>query len=229
MEPFIVLVAILLIYLLLRPRRFYFVRHGETVLNAQKIKQGEAGALSENGRRQADEVGAYLKPYSIRRIISSTYPRARETAEIIQRQVRAPITYSPLFAERKSPSEVIGKPVHDPAVETIIAQTELSYHEDEYRYSDEENFIDLKDRARRALDLLASQGGSSTCIVTHRAFLKMLIAYMLHRERLHAADYVRLAFFNWSDNAGLTICEFRAWEILSPSRGWRVIAYNETP
>ncbi|KKW41970.1 MAG: hypothetical protein UY91_C0008G0013, partial [Parcubacteria group bacterium GW2011_GWB1_55_9] len=69
--------AVIGIVLLMRPRRFYFVRHGETILNAQHIRQGEEGSLSENGRRQAERVGEVLRPMSIDSIISSTYPRAR--------------------------------------------------------------------------------------------------------------------------------------------------------
>ncbi len=57
----------------------------------------------------------------------------------------------------------------------------------------------------------------------------MLIAYLLYRERLHAADFIKLSFFNISDNAGITICEFHPWRIFSPTRGWEVVSYNEQP
>jgi broad specificity phosphatase PhoE len=225
----LIVMAIIGVVLLMRPRRFYFVRHGETLLNAQHIKQGEDGALSERGKHQAKEVGVYLKRFHIGRIIASTYSRAEETSEIINKHLDVPIVYSKLFVERRSPNEVIGKPVRDPRVIDIIDRTELSYHEDDYRYSDEENFVDLKVRARKALNLLARQGSLETCIVTHRAFLKILIAYMLYRERLHASDFVKLSFYNYSDNAGITVCEFHPWKIFSPTRGWEVISYNEQP
>lgn len=215
------------ILLLMRPRRYYLVRHGETVLNQMHIKQDEDGSLSDSGKRQAEDVGIYLKRFNIKRIISSTYPRARETAEIINRHLKVSIVYSRLFVERRSPSEVVGKSVRDPKVTEIIDRTELSYHEDDYRYSDEENFIDLKTRARKALNLLARQGATETCIVTHRAFIKILIAYALYRERLHASDFVKLSFFNYNDNAGITICEFNPWKIFFARRGWKVISYNE--
>lgn len=209
--------------------RFYFVRHGETLLNAQHIRQGEEGLLSPNGRRQAESVGKALENLSIKRIIASTYPRARETAEIINAYTKAPIRYSPLLAERRNPKEIIGKNTDDPEVARIIDQVDLSYHDDDYRFSDEENFVDLKKRAKKCLFYLSLHGARDTCVVTHHKFLKMLLSYMLYRERLHAADFAKLSFFNMADNAGITVCEFHLWKIFSPTRGWEVVSFNETP
>ena len=209
--------------------RFYFVRHGETLLNAEHIRQGEDGALSEKGRRQAEQVGRDFEKLGITRIIASAYPRARETAEIINSHLNIPIRYFPLLAERRNPSEIIGKSTDDPEVARIIDRIDLSYHGDDYRFSDEENFVDLKKRAKKCLSLLSLQGAHETCVVTHHKFLKMLIAYMLYRERLHAADFAKLSFFNTSDNAGISICEFHPWKIFSATRGWEVVSYNQSP
>ncbi len=225
--PLLIIVAVPLAFFLMRPRRFYFVRHGETILNAQHIRQGEEGALSENGRHQAEKVGRYLKRFSIGRIISSTYPRARETATIINTYLNRPIIYSPLLAERRNPSEIIRRKRDDADVAHIIDRMDLAYHDDNYRFSDEENFIDLKKRARKCLRFLARRGARETVVVTHHVFLKMLIAYLLYRRRLHAADFAKLSFFNMVDNAGITVCEFHPWKILSPTFGWEVVSYNE--
>lgn len=225
----IVLLAVIGIFLLGRPRRFYFIRHGETLLNAQHIRQGEEGSLSPEGQEQAEKVGRYLKKFPIERIISSTYQRARETSSIIQKSIHVSIAYSSLLAERRNPTEIIGKHTKDPDVIRIVDQMDLAYHEDGYRFSDEENFNDLKKRARKCISLLALQGAPHTIVVTHHVILKMLIAYMLYHENLHSADFVKLSFFNVSDNAGITVCEFHPWHFFSPTRGWKVISYNEQP
>ena len=213
----------------MRPRRFYFVRHGETILNEQHVRQGENGGLSENGKREAEKVGAELKRFSIERIITSAYPRAKETAEIINKHLKVQIIYSRLLMERRNPKEIIGRSTRDPEVIRIVDQMDNAYHEDGYRFSDEENFTDLKKRARKCLNLLAPQGTNETVVVTHHVFLKMLVAYMLYRERLHAADFVKLSFFNVSDNAGITVCEFHPWKFFSPTLGWEVVSYNQQP
>jgi len=214
---------------IMRPRRFYFVRHGETLLNAKHVRQGEDGALSEKGRQQAESVGHDLEPLPIKKIISSTYPRARETAEIINKHLKVPVLYSELLIERRNPKEIIGKNRNEPEVVRIIDQMDLAYHDDDYRFSDEENFVDLKKRAKKCLSLLSRVTTREVCVVTHHVFLKMLLSYMLHRERLHSSDFTKLAFFNVSDNAGITVCEFHPWEIFSKTRGWEVVSYNQSP
>jgi len=215
--------------LLMRPKRFYFVRHGETLLNAQHIRQGADGGLSEHGRQQAARAARALARVPIKHIITSTYPRAQETAHIINERLHVPITSSPLLVERRNPSAIIGKRTDDPEAERIIDRIELAYHSDDYRYADEENFADLKKRAKKCIAFLARRGACETCVITHHIFLKMLISYLLYRERLHAADFTKLAFFNFMDNVGITVCEFHPWRILNATHGWEVIAYNERP
>ena len=123
----------------------------------------------------------------------------------------------------------MGKRDDDPAVLQIIDHIDRIYHKDDYRYSDEENFNDLKERAHRCLDLLARQGAHDVCAVTHSIFLKMVIAYLLVRDTLHASDYAKLSFFNASDNAGITVCEYNPRHRFSATRGWSVVEYNITP
>ena len=229
LSPFLALLIVALVLVLMRPRRFYFVRHGETVLNAQHIRQGAEGALSESGREQAETLGRYLKRFHIKCIISSPYERTKETAQIINTYLKVPVIYSALLVERRNPKEIIGKHRDSPEVVRIIDQMDLAYHADDYRFSDEENFVDLKMRAHKCLDLLAHQGVCDTIVVTHHIFLKMFIAYLLYRDGLHAADFAKLAFFNFSDNATVTICEFHPWKIFNRTRGWAVVSYNERP
>lgn len=213
----------------MRPRRFYFVRHGETLLNAAQVKQGAEGKLSELGRQQAAKIGALFAPLAIKKVISSPYERARETAEIINKKLGVSIMYTPLLSERRNPSALVGRSMHDPEVARAIDQMDLAYHDDEYRYADEENFQDLKMRAKKCLRYLARKGSTQNCVITHHAFLKMLLSYMLHREALHSPDFIKLSFFNTSDNGGISVCEFHPWKFFSKTRGWEIVSYNEQP
>ena len=126
------------------------------------------------------------------------------------------------------PSEIIGKSTGDPTTIPITDRIDLAYHDDNYRFSDEENFTDLKKRARKCLDLLSHQGAHKTCVVTHHKFLKILLAYMLYRERLTATNFTKLSFFNYSSNAGISVCEYHPWKLFSRTRGWEIVDYNES-
>ncbi len=210
------------------PKRFYIIRHGETLLNQRRVKQGAEGALSEHGVQQAETVGRYLKHFHPTRIISSPFERAVQTAQILHTHTQGQLVVTPLLAERKSPSEVVGKSTHDPEVIRIVGHTERGYHDDDYRFSDEENFTDMKARAAKCLTYLERTGTQVTVVVTHHALLQMLLSYLLYRDALHASDYVKLAFFNPADNGGITICEYHPWKRFSKTHGWEIIAYNES-
>jgi broad specificity phosphatase PhoE len=211
----------------MRTRRFYIVRHGQTLLNAAHIKQGADGALSPHGREQVAQVAQRLLPLRIQNILSSPYPRAVETALILKGVLHARVRTTQLLSERRNASFAIGKPTDDPDVLHAGDVIDLSYHDDDFRFADEENFLDMKKRARACLRYLARHGASRTCVVTHHAFLKMLLAYMQFGKDLHEPAFVTLSFLNTSDNGGISVCEYRPWQRLSGKGGWTVVSYNE--
>lgn len=217
----------LYLYYLLQPKYFYFVRHGETLLNEAHIKQGADGALSEHGILQAKNIGKALAHININRIYTSPYERAVQTATLIQHFIPKDIVTLPLLVERKNASAVIGKSTQDEEVKRIMNATEYGYHDDSYRFADEENFNDLKARAHTCLSYLTRHACTRSIVVTHHAFLKMLLSYMLHGEKLHANEYVTLSFFNPSHNGGITVCRHSplfSW--FSKTRGWDILAYD---
>ncbi len=212
----------------LRTKRFYFIRHGQTILNKEHIKQNNKGGLTEAGKEQAERIGEYLKQYNIQKMYVSPYERTTETAEIINKSLNTSVRYSPLLVERRNPSEIVGKSYYDLEVKKIIDLIDLSYHADDMRYSDEENFNDLKKRARKCLDFLGSSFSWRIVVVTHGVFLKMLLSYILNGKDLHNSAYVRLSFFNPADNGGVTVCEYTPWKKwITAGRGWKILNYNE--
>lgn len=65
----------------------YLVRHGQTNWNLEKKTQGHTDIpLNDNGREQAVRVANIIRKYKIDVIYSSDLLRARETAEIINRE-----------------------------------------------------------------------------------------------------------------------------------------------
>jgi probable phosphoglycerate mutase len=209
---------------------FYFVRHGESLLNAASIRQGSEGSLSEKGQEQALDTGKRLTSHKIDIILASPYIRTKETANIINSQLKEQkkIEYIDLLHERRNPSEIIGKPMSDPEVKKIVETIDKTYHSDDYRYSDEENFKDLKDRARTLLEYLSGRPENDVLVVTHGIFLRMVVAYIEYGERLNAATYNTLSFFNASNNAAVTICEYKkGWFGPAKDKRWKVLAWDD--
>ena len=205
----------------------YFVRHGETEWNAKGIRQGPDGSLTEKGRAQALATAQRFPKHRGRPqvIISSPYERAKETAEIIGKELKIPIKYSDFLVERKNPSQIVGHSGEEKDVRKIVDLIDKSFHDDDLRYSDEENFIDLKDRARKLLKYIGRRREKRIIMVTHGIFLKMIVSYMLYGKKLTASEYNELSYLNQIDNAGMAICSYTThW---FRKNEWKILAWND--
>ena len=131
--------------------KVYFVRHGESEMNAKQMHQPSDSKLSENGIKQAEFVAKRLSHLPIEEIISSPFDRAKQTSEIISHHLNKNTTYSSLFVERKRPSEIENRYDKDPFVIEIKDQIKKNYHNVNWHHSDEENFNDVKRRASSAI------------------------------------------------------------------------------
>ncbi len=70
---------------------FYFLRHGETDLNAGLILQDHIEiTLNANGRKQAHALQPVMATLPIQTICVSPFRRARETAEIVAHHLSCP-------------------------------------------------------------------------------------------------------------------------------------------
>jgi len=82
---------------------FVFLRHGESIGNAQARWQGQSDyPLTEKGRAQALALAERWKSERARFdvIIASPLGRAKETAEIIASALRVPVEFDPILLER---------------------------------------------------------------------------------------------------------------------------------
>lgn len=205
----------------------YFVRHGETELNAKNIRQGPEGSLSERGREQALATAKRFPKHKghPQIIIASPYERTRETAEIIAKELKMKVKYSNLLVERRNPFEVIGHEGGEKRVRAIIDRIDKSYHPDDLRVSDEENFMDLKKRAKKLLSYIRWRREKRIIMVTHGIFLKMVASYMLYGDKLTASEYNNLSYFNPIDNAGMAICSYtHHW---FKKNEWKILVWND--
>ena len=83
--------------------QFTFLRHGESVGNAESRWQGQSEyPLTDKGRAQAHALAEYWKAEDVKfdLAIASPLSRARETAEIIAAALNVPLEYDPIWMER---------------------------------------------------------------------------------------------------------------------------------
>jgi broad specificity phosphatase PhoE len=209
-------------------KRIYLVRHGETILNAAKIRQGEDGGLSELGKLQSIGIGERLKNFDINMIFCSPFQRAIETAEEISKVLKdLPIEYVPMLGERKNPTKIIGLGYDDPTTTEAINFMDKSFHTADARWDDEENFNDLKERALKLKVFLEKNSTRSTLCVSHGIFLKMFLSILIRGKDLSVEEYIKLSLFNPADNAGITVIEYTPLKFFS--NPWEIVAYNDSP
>jgi len=82
-----------------------FLRHGESVGNAEARRQGQKDyPLNDTGRAQARALARRWQEEKVTfdKIISSPLARARETAEIISEALGLPVEYDPIWMERSA-------------------------------------------------------------------------------------------------------------------------------
>ncbi len=214
------------------------IRHGESILNANNIRQDREGGLSDLGKDQAEKTGIRLSKIKFDVMLVSPFERTVETAKIISKHVKIPKgpEYVELLIERRNPSEIINKSSELPEIKAIIDTIDEAYHADDYRYSDEENFLDLKDRARELLRYLAHRPEEKFLVVTHSIFLKMIAALIVAGPSLNSKKYNLMSFLNSSNNASVTVlqCEdvldrhgLFGWIFPKKRHFWKVLAWDD--
>ena len=71
----------------------YFIRHGQTDWNVQRIYQGQLDVpLNEQGLWQIEQVGLRFESVRIERIYHSPLARAARTAQALHAHTGAPLT-----------------------------------------------------------------------------------------------------------------------------------------
>jgi probable phosphoglycerate mutase len=205
----------------------YFVRHGQSANNAANIRQGSTGGLSDKGKQQAAFVGERLKDTSIDILLVSPYDRTKETAGIINESLKRPTELSDLLVERKNPSEIVGKDADSDEVRKIMDIIDRSFHESDMRYSDEENFADLKGRAKNLLDMLSKRKEKRIVCVSHRIFLKMVLSYIEQGDALDSHEFAVLDYNTKVENTAVSVCEYSWWRKIKGQNPWKVLAVND--
>lgn len=201
--------------------RVYFVRHGETDLNAQDRHQYHETPLSELGLEQARQVGERFSDIAIDHILTSSCMRAVQTAHAIQNHTHVEIEEQPNLIEIRRPSVFLGKPTgNDPEVDAIKKQIREHYHDPDWHHSDEENVYDVKKRALEFLRELEQREEHSLCVVSHGTMIRMIVALMLFGPEMSSHDFVRWHLFSETSNTGITLCEFSG-------QSWKLVSWND--
>jgi probable phosphoglycerate mutase len=202
----------------------YFVRHAEGEKNTSNRWVTNETGLTEKGREQAQFIASRCEKLPVDVIISSTWQRAQETAKIINSRINKPLVLSDLFVERKWPSEQTGLLKDSRESQEIEKIIWNSFSNPEIRHSDEENFMDLKERIEKALVLLENRPEENILVVTHGFILRIILACIVMGEELTAPECDQFVDKFHTKNTGLTVVQYGKTE---KRTRWHLSIWND--
>lgn len=204
--------------------RIYVIRHGATESNTQNIRQSREGYLSEEGIQQARSLAEKMSSLTIDSIFTSSYPRARQTADIISAMGKGLLVQeSDYLTEIALPSEVVGKPTDDPKSLKILSWVKRHGTSAKARYSDEETFNEYVSRAKSVLEYIANTGFRNVVMITHHRFIKVLVGLILLGDTLTPELFTVAKDRFYISNTGITILEQNE----ETAGAWRLYTLNE--
>jgi broad specificity phosphatase PhoE len=206
-------------------KKIYLIRHGQSEGNiAGAPRQGPTASLTEKGLRQVETIAERCSRLPIDAFISSTMKRAIQTSDVISKKIGRQYETSDLFVERRRPSVQIGAKPDHPEGFSAEAAIIANFAKPGYRHSDEENFEDLKDRAKRALAYLKSRKEEHILVVTHGLFSRVIVAYAFFGDALTGAECQRFIQKLATENTALTVLWHREE---SPGSPWLLWTWND--
>lgn len=157
---------------------FVFLRHGESVGNAEERFQGQADyPLTEAGRRQVDALAQRWAGERMHfdAVITSPLTRARETANVIARALNVPVEVDPIWMERNA-GEIAGLTREETLRKYPNADLRTPY--DAFGDSGEGDW-ELFLRAGTAVHQLLKRPPGRYLIVTHGGLLNKIMYALL--------------------------------------------------
>ncbi len=168
------------------------IRHGTTEANVRVpyILQGNRSDLSlnDNGRRQAEQVAAFLASFPVQRVYASPLKRACETAELIADHHSLAVQQIAEISECDV-GQWEGKDWHTIAREHPEAYR--LFHDDPSKnpYLGGESYSDVLRRALPVFEQLLQQHvGETIVVVAHNIVNRAYLAHLLGLELRYAKD-----------------------------------------
>ncbi len=128
-------------------------------------------ALSAEGRERCEALARRLSTYGLEAVVSSTYPKAVETAEIVGRHLGLPVSSAPGLQEQDRSRAIEG------GTEGFLAALERTFACPRLRVLGNESATEALDRFRSALHgVLARHAEGSVAVVTHGTVLALYLA-----------------------------------------------------
>jgi alpha-ribazole phosphatase len=166
------------------PKKIIFVRHGETDFNQAKKYMNwanDVGTLSEQGQKQANEVGIRLKQFNIHSMYVSDLRRTKETADIIAKHISIQPTHTQSLRERDL--GIFGDLTFD-EIKSKWPEKAIEFRSNadiDWNGLDGESIKDVHTRFQKFMDEIESKHPEDTILfVTHSGIIYTILKDVYH-------------------------------------------------
>jgi len=201
--------------------RLYFVRHGETIDNADRRYQNKDSSLSFLGKKQAETLAKRLQSIHIDYVFCSPQKRAQETGMILNKVLNKQIENTHLLSEIKRPSELEGKQKNDPVIKEISQKLKDNFHNPSWKYSDEETFYEIRKRALDFIKIIKFSQKQNILAISHNFFIAAIVATLMFGDKITSYELSKWMYFAVMENTGISLCQY------THERGWRLMVWND--
>ena len=180
----------------------YFIRHAETESNAKGRPSRKQDSLSSAGCEQAKQVIERVRELAPDALAVSTMPRTLETAGIINEKLQLPQYTSNTLIERRMSDGFYDLTAEEK--QPIRREMREKADDPHWHYADEENFVEHRERAIKALRELAEYEEETVLVVSHKRMMQMIAAVVLHGMYIEPDVYFDLEDRLRVDHTGIT-------------------------
>jgi len=155
--------------------KIILIRHGETEESKKEIILGHLpGHLSSKGKIDMKSTAEVIKKLDLnpKIIFSSDLKRAKDSSEIISKELKLKIKYNQIFRERKGG---ISEGKTEKEIDWKLYEKISFSHR---KHIGGESFVEVKKRAKEFLDNISKKEKENIIIVSHSVFLSMLLSYI---------------------------------------------------
>lgn len=206
-------------------KKIFLIRHGQSKGNIEKTFQDEHDPLTPLGYTQAGKVAERAKELRPDVILSSPMIRALETARAIEKETGAPLEEHAILREYLVPSKLFNTPKSSPESNEYHTELFKNMYDPTWRYEDSENYFDLHNRAMEVIGELKSRKEERILMVSHGAFMSILISTMMSEGIPDPISATRMTRFLRKENTGITIIDYN--EKISIANRWRLKVWND--
>jgi broad specificity phosphatase PhoE len=189
----------------------YFIRHGETISNKQKIRQGVQidDYLDTQGVLQIQKIAKIIKALDLDVLFTSYLKRAEETAALINRSLVEPIPILHDFRLRERDFGSLSGKSQEEWDKLLPDNLELEAMQNyDYRPFDGESVEDVRQRSVSAiLDIIANRGNENIGIITHNGVIRLLLFHFPDIPRIYRGydtdkDIANADIYEWDITDG---------------------------